>query len=327
MTEDPSTPLAEPAGRPPAGRAAAAPAGPAAVVSGLSAFPLTPIHDGRIDEAAVVRIIERLAGAGVDSIGALGSTGSYAYLTGEERARVARLAIEHAGDVPVIVGIGALRTEHVLEVAEDAQSAGAAGVLLAPMTYQALTPDDVYGLYEDVTAELSVPLVVYDNPGTTHVAFTDELYAAIASLPHVASFKIPGVPADPAEARARIAQLAALLPEDVSLGVSGDAFGAAGLLSGCDAWYSVIAGILPDETAAIARAAQAGDAQEAQRRSDLLQPVWDLFAAHGSLRVAASIAEHLRLAARPSLPRPVRGLTDAQHAEVAAALDTLGTAP
>lgn len=315
MTDGSSTPLP-----------VSASAEPAALASGLSAFPLTPIRDGRIDEAAVVRIIERVAGAGVDSIGALGSTGSYAYLTREERARIARLTTEHAGDLPVIVGIGALRTEHVLALAEDAQAAGAAGVLLAPMTYQALTPDEVYGLYEDVTAELSVPLVVYDNPGTTHVTFTDDLYAAIASLPHVASFKIPGVPADPAEARARIAHLRSILPAAVGLGVSGDAFGAAGLLAGCDAWYSVIAGTLPDESVAIAAAALAGDAQEAQRRSDQLQPLWDLFAAHGSLRVAASIAEHRGLASRPSLPRPVRGLTDAQHAEVAAALDELGTA-
>lgn len=42
---------------------------------------------------------------------------------------------------------------------------GASGVLLAPVTYQALTDDEVHGLFEDVTAELSVPLIVYDNPG------------------------------------------------------------------------------------------------------------------------------------------------------------------
>lgn len=295
--------------------------GPSPLVSGLSAFPLTPIRDGRVDEAAVVRIVERLATAGVDSIGTLGSTGSYAYLTREERARVAQLTVEHSGGVPVIAGIGALRTEHVLALAEDAQSAGAAGVLLAPMSYQALTPDDVYGLYEDVTAQLSVPLVVYDNPGTTHVTFTDDLYAAIASLPHVESFKIPGVPADAAEARARIAHLEDLLPAAVGIGVSGDALGATGLLAGCDAWYSVIAGTLPEAAVAITRAAQAGDADEAQSRSAALQPVWDLFAAHGSLRVVASIAEQLGLASRPSLPRPLRGLTDDQHAEVAVALD------
>ncbi len=78
--------------------------------TGLSAFPLTPITDDAVDERAFVGLIERLATAGVDSITALGSTGSYAYLTAAERARVARLAVEHAGGTPVFVGVGALRT-------------------------------------------------------------------------------------------------------------------------------------------------------------------------------------------------------------------------
>src|SRR5699024_4355041 len=126
-----------------------------------------------------------------DSVAALGSTGAYPYLTRQQRARVARLAVQRAEDVPVIIGIGALSTRHVLELAEDAQRAGASAVLLAPMSYHALTPDEVFVLYEEVTANLSVPLVVYDNPGTTHFAFTDELYVRVAELPHVASIKIP----------------------------------------------------------------------------------------------------------------------------------------
>lgn len=56
--------------------------------SGLSAFPLTPLNETAIDEAAFVRLVERLAVSGVDSICALGSTGSYAYLSRTERARV-----------------------------------------------------------------------------------------------------------------------------------------------------------------------------------------------------------------------------------------------
>ncbi|MEU5334304.1 dihydrodipicolinate synthase family protein [Streptomyces asoensis] len=126
--------------------------------TGLSAFPLTPIPgNGSVDKKAFAALVGRLATAGVDSIGALGSTGSYAYLTREERARVARIAVEHADGVPVIVGIGALRTRQVLQAAEDAQNSGAAGVLLAPVSYQPLTDDDVFGLFEEVTANLSVP--------------------------------------------------------------------------------------------------------------------------------------------------------------------------
>ncbi|MEU9156061.1 dihydrodipicolinate synthase family protein [Streptomyces sp. NPDC048417] len=292
--------------------------------TGLSAFPLTPIAtDGSIDEAAFANLNRRLATAGVDSVGALGSTGSYAYLTLRERARAARIAVEHADGVPVIVGIGALRTRDVLVAAEDAQNAGAAGVLLAPVSYQPLTDEDVFGLYEDVTANLSVPLVVYDNPGTTRFAFTDELYSRVARLPRVASVKIPGVPADPARARARVARLREILPRHVTVGVSGDAFGAAGLNAGCDAWYSVTAGTLPLPILAITRLAQGGRADHAQEESERLQPLWDLFARHGSLRVIAAAAAELGLTPHPNLPLPLRGLRGHDQKQVADVLAQL----
>lgn len=152
----------------------------------------------------------------MDSIGALGSTGSYMYLDRQERRRVAETAVRHAGSVPVIVGIGALRTSHVRALADDAQEAGSSAVLLAPVTYQALGDDEVFALFEDTTADLSVPLVVYDNPGTTHVTFSDDLYARIAALPHVASIKIPGVLIDPAEAAARVQTIRKHVPPQTS---------------------------------------------------------------------------------------------------------------
>lgn len=61
--------------------------------SGLSAFPLTPIGREGVDAAAFAALVDRLVAAGVDSIGALGSTGSYLYLSREKRARGAALAI------------------------------------------------------------------------------------------------------------------------------------------------------------------------------------------------------------------------------------------
>ncbi|TCL77250.1 MULTISPECIES: dihydrodipicolinate synthase family protein [unclassified Rathayibacter] len=298
------------------------------MLTGLSAFPLTPLRDDAVDEPAFAALVERLAAAGVDSIGALGSTGSAAYLDRGERRRVAAVAVRHAGAVPVVVGISALRTSQVLALAEDAQEAGAAAVLLAPVSYQPLTDDDVLGLYEDVTAQLSVPLVVYDNPGTTHVTMTDELYGAIARLPRVASIKIPGVPADPAAAAERVAAIRAQVSAGVTIGVSGDSSAARGLLAGCDAWYSVIGGTLPRPALTIARAAQSGDRAAAEAESARLQPLWDLFAEHGgSYRVIAAIAEQLGLTAPDCLPRPIRGLdapARARVAEVVAALD-LGT--
>lgn len=292
--------------------------------SGLSAFPLTPMNERGLDEAGFVRLIGQLVTANVDSIGVLGSTGNYAYLTMAERARVVRLAVEHAGNVPVMAGIGALRTRDVLKLAEDAEIAGVTGVLLAPMSYQKLFPDEVLELYETVTHALSVPLCVYDNPGTTQFVFSDELHGQIAQLPNVASIKIPGVPEDPVEARSRVKRLRAQIPSHVTVGISGDGVAANGLNAGCDAWYSVIGGVFPVTALAITCAATAGNEQEATRLSERLQPLWELFSEYGgSLRVVATAAELQGLVEHPCLPLPLKALSGEGRRRLAKLIDEL----
>jgi 4-hydroxy-tetrahydrodipicolinate synthase len=291
---------------------------------GLSAFPLTPLRDGAVYEPALERIVDQLVDAAVDSIGVLGSTGVHTYLTREQRRRVVEIATRRSGDLPVLAGIGHCATDEVLALAEDAQRAGADAVLLAPVTYQGLTADEVVGLYEEVARELSVPLVVYDNPATTHVDLSLETYARITELPQVAAVKIPPVPAEAAEAVERVAAVRAVVPERVRIGVSGDAVGATGLLAGCDLWFSALAGTLPGPLLAITRAALAGRAEEAEELSARLQGLWGLFAAcGGSLRVVAEVARQLGLVREPVLPRPLRPLAPEQQEQVARTLAAL----
>jgi 4-hydroxy-tetrahydrodipicolinate synthase len=292
--------------------------------TGLSAFPLTPMNEHHLDEAAFVRLVERLVDAGVDSIGALGSTGSYAYLSREERKRIAALAVQNAGDIPVMVGIGAMRTRDVLALADDAQTVGAAAVLLAPVSYQQLTQDEVFGLFDTVTRNLSVPLCVYDNPGTTRFVFTDELHARIAQLPQVRSIKIPGISGDLSAASARVQSLKSRVPDGISIGISGDSSAALGLSAGCQVWYSVIGGLFPKTALAITRAAQAGHADEAAKLSDRLSPLWALFQqCNGSSRVVAAAAEILGLVQAPSLPLPLQSLQGDLRVRLAEVLDEL----
>ena len=292
--------------------------------TGLSAFPLTPFAGDRLDTEQLRHNIALLARSGVDSIGALGSTGSYAYLHRNERQQTARAAVEAADGVPVIIGVGAIATRDVLDNVEDAISAGAAGVLLAPMTYQPLTDEEVFGLYAEVDARFDMPLVVYDNPATTGVTISDELHGRIAQLPQVASIKIPAVKPDAAEARRRVDRLRAQIPADVTIGISGDAVGARGLLAGCDAWYSVLAGIFPRTCAEIAHAAAAGNTERATTLSAELDPIWSLFARFGSYRVASAIAVETGLLLEDSTRLPVRPLRGPDRAQVKDALRTIG---
>ena len=76
---------------------------------------------------------------------------------------------------------------------------------------------------------------------------------------------------------------------------------ATGLAAGCDGWYSVVAGTLPELALRIVRAARRGDEAAALAESRRLAPLWESFARlGGSLRVtAASVSSVAATMARP----------------------------
>lgn len=280
---------------------------------GLSAFPITPAdRDGRVDTAALRRLVARLCAARVESIGLLGSTGTYMYLSREDRRRALSAALEEAaGRVPVVAGIGALRTDEAVALARDAKALGAAAGLLAAVSYTPLTEDEVYEHVSTVARESGLPVVIYDNPGTTHFRFSQALVARLAQVPGIVAIKNPTGAAE--EIAGHLAGQRLALPKGFAIGYSGDWNAAAAMIAGADTWYSVIGGILPGACKAIVAAAQAGDATEARRIDAELAPVWDLFKAHSSLRTVYFIADLLGLC-RAEPPRPILPLAEsARH--------------
>jgi len=145
--------------------------------SGLAAFPITPASaDGQVDVAALRGLVRRLVRAKVDSIGLLGSTGTYAYLSRTERRRAIEAALEEAGgQVPVMAGVGALRTDEAVALARDAKAAGAGAGLLAPVSYTPLLDEEVFVHFQTVAWESCLPICIYNNPGVSHFTFSAEL--------------------------------------------------------------------------------------------------------------------------------------------------------
>lgn len=295
-----------------------------ALFTGLSAFPLTPADaDGVVDTAAFGVLVDRLVTAGVDSICLLGSTGIYSYLDRAERARAVSAGSEAvAGRAPLVVGVGAMRTSWAMELGRDAERAGANGLLLAPVSYTPLTDAEVAAHYRAVARATTLPLCIYNNPGTTRFTFSDALIAELAGVSNIAAIKMP-LPADDDYA-GELARLRAVTPDRLSIGHSGDWGAAPALLAGSDAWYSVVAGLLPEPAIRLARAAQAGRKGEVAALDAAFAPLWTLFKAHGSLRVMYAIADRLALfVGDPPLPlmRPEASI----YAAVETALERLRT--
>jgi dihydrodipicolinate synthase/N-acetylneuraminate lyase len=183
---------------------------------GLSAFPITPADEGgRVDTRALGTLLGRLQAAGVDSVGLLGSTGTYAYLTRSERRRAIEAAAEAMGGrIPIIVGIGALRTDDAKNLAQDAQEAGADGLLLAPVSYTPLTNEEVLQHFAAVAGASDLPLCIYNNPSTTRfTSATSSWRVWRRATPHRSGQRTR---ARPRRAKAGVDALRAPLPSDNS---------------------------------------------------------------------------------------------------------------
>lgn len=292
------------------------------IFHGLSAFPLTPAdEDGRVEADALAQLVQRIAAAKADSICVLGSTGTYAYLHRAERRRAVEAAAGCLGGaVPLIVGIGALRTDDAQDLARDAEAAGANGLLLAPVSYTPLTDEEVFQHFVAVAGATRLPMCIYNNPSTTHFAFSDALVARLSGVAGIVAVKNPAPL--PAEARARHEALRAKVPADFAIGYSGDWHAGDAVLAGGEAWYSVIGGLLPVPALRLLRAAQADDAAGVARWNGRFQPLWDLFKELGSLRVVYAAAEILGIC-RAEPPRPILPLPPEAQRRIAAALQAL----
>jgi 4-hydroxy-tetrahydrodipicolinate synthase len=289
---------------------------------GLSAFPITPsCQDGQVDAERLGCILSRLLDADVDSVGLLGSTGTYAYLSRSQRRRAIQVAVEClGGSVPLMVGVGALRTDEAISLARDAEEAGANGLLLAPVSYTPLLDEEVFQHFRSVAGASGLPICIYNNPSTTHFSFCAALIVRLSEVPGIVALKNPAPLS--AEVAGEIDGFRARLPERFSVGYSGDWNCAAALLAGADAWYSVVAGLLPRPAARLTRAAQAGEGKEVDRLDTLFRPMWDLFREWGSLRVMYAAAEELGISDLPP-PRPILPLPASSRRQLARALECL----
>ncbi|MGE7371052.1 dihydrodipicolinate synthase family protein [Neorhizobium sp. NPDC001467] len=295
---------------------------PLPLFAGLSAFPLTPAdEDGRVETDALQALVARIVDGKATSIGLLGSTGAYAYLSREERRRAVDAAIEAAaGRIPVIAGIGAIRTDQVQALARDAAAAGADGLLLAPVSYTPLTEEEVFQHYATVAATTDLPLCVYNNPSTTHFTFSESLIARLSAIETIRAVKMP--PPKDLDFSGEMARLRNNAAADFAICYSGDWHGAEALLAGADAWYSVVGGLFPHAAAALTKSAREKDAGETARIDTMFEPLWSLFKAHGSLRVIYAAANLLGLT-KAAPPRPILPLPEMLLPEIEKAIAAL----
>lgn len=154
-----------------------------ATIQGIVAYPVTPFTpEGRIAEAPLKQMLDRLVATGAHAIAPLGSTGESAYLTDDEWEQVAELSVRHvARRVPTIVGISDLTTANAVRRARFAQSVGADAVMVLPVSYWKLSEGEIAQYYRDIAQAIDLPVMLYNNPATSGIDLSPEFIVKLVN--------------------------------------------------------------------------------------------------------------------------------------------------
>ncbi|UEM05714.1 dihydrodipicolinate synthase family protein [Skermanella rosea] len=140
--------------------------------SGVYIIAATPFEDdGKLDLASTDRMVDFYLECGVDGMTILGIMGEAPKLTPDEQQGFMRRVFDRiAGRIPVIVGVSNPGTNNLAAFAHSAMDAGAAGVMIAPMS-GLKTEEQVINYFAETLRILGpdVPVVFQDFPQVTQV--------------------------------------------------------------------------------------------------------------------------------------------------------------
>jgi 4-hydroxy-tetrahydrodipicolinate synthase len=139
-------------------------------LTGVCTITLTPFTEGGdVDLESIDSLAGLYLDSGVYGLTILGIMGEAHKLSDAERSMVVGRYIEAArGRVPVVVGCSAVATKVTVERAREAETAGAAAIMVAPPN-NVRNLDLVFEHYRRVAEAVSVPVVVQDEPVNTGV--------------------------------------------------------------------------------------------------------------------------------------------------------------
>jgi 4-hydroxy-tetrahydrodipicolinate synthase len=151
---------------------------------------VTPFRDGKVDEAALVELVNWHVAEGSHGIVAVGTTGETPTLSHEEHERCVELVVETAaGRIPVIAGAGSNNTEESIRLMRFAATVGADAALVVTPYYNKPSQRGLYHHYKTLHDAVDLPIIIYNIPGRSIVDMTPATMGELARLPRIIGVK------------------------------------------------------------------------------------------------------------------------------------------
>ena len=152
-----------------------------AIFKGAGVAIVTPMkEDGEVNYEKLEELIDIQVREGTDAIIIAGTTGESSTLTMEEHKKVIEAAIEFtAHRIPLIAGTGSNCTRTAIQLSQEAEEAGADGLLLVTPYYNKATQTGLIRHYSAIAQSVKTPIILYNVPGRTGCNLLPETVATL----------------------------------------------------------------------------------------------------------------------------------------------------
>ncbi|MDR0426890.1 MAG: 4-hydroxy-tetrahydrodipicolinate synthase [Clostridiales bacterium] len=288
--------------------------------TGLGVAMITPFtQQDTVNFDAAERIIEHLITNGTGAIVVLGTTGEPPTMNECEKTDMLKFTVDRVkGRVPVIAGCGCNCTTDTVQTARHYEKLGADGLLVVTPYYNKCTQEGLVAHYRAISDAVGVPIMAYNVPGRTNVNILPKTALRLAELKNVRALK---------EASGNIDQLQEVLHlagdrMDIYLGDDNLIF--PGMCLGAKGVVSVVGNAVPQLISRLTGHLLKGEYEQARALNfSLLRIYKALFLEVNPIPVKWAMNYLGFEAGTPRLP--LTALSEPYRAEVAAALDELGS--
>ena len=146
--------------------------------------------EGSIDFNSMKALLDLYISQRVHGIVVNGSTGEWCSQSIAERKKLAAVAVEHiAGRIPCVIGTSSYTANQVIDLANQAFSVGANGVMVTPTPYYNLIESEILKFFQTIENQVSIPIMVYNWPRGVGVDMSEDLLVKIGNLTQVVAIK------------------------------------------------------------------------------------------------------------------------------------------
>lgn len=275
---------------------------------------VTPVTaSGEIDTAAVGRIIESFAAAGVHAL-VMGTTGEGNSVAPDQANILIEAAVKaSAGRVTIYAGLSGCSTRLHIDMAKEFHRLGADVIVPTLPGYYALTDEQMYQYYKTIADHSPAPVMLYNIKATTHMSIPVDVVAQLAEHPNIVGLKDSERDLERMEACLQIA----LHSDKFAYFVGWAAQSANALSLGADGIVPSTGNYVPQMFRELYDAAIAGDEQTAHRlqnETDAIAKIYQADRTLGQSLAALKVMMGTKGLCGPGMLSPLTRLTPDEEA-------------